>query len=81
MIKCAAEPIALSLCITVRSAARSGGFLLLAFGIAMTLGTGVKSAFDASVFAASAGAFLLTTAPKYAWSIDEAIRCVRHKDT
>lgn len=37
----------------------AAGVLLLMFAIAMTFATGVKSALDASVFAASAGAFLL----------------------
>lgn len=37
----------------------AAGFLLLAFGIGMTVGTGVKSALDASVFAAAAAGFLL----------------------
>ncbi len=35
------------------------GCLLLAFAAGMTIGTGVKTALDASVFAASAVAFLL----------------------
>jgi hypothetical protein len=35
------------------------GLLLLAFAAGMTMGTGVKTALDASVFAASAAAFLL----------------------
>jgi hypothetical protein len=35
------------------------GLLLLAFAGGMTLGTGVKTAFDASVFSAAAAAFLL----------------------
>ena len=39
----------------------------------MTAGTGVKTAFDASVFAASGGAFMLATARRYAWSVDEAM--------
>lgn len=37
----------------------AAGFLLLAFGIGMTVGTGIKSALDASVFAAAAAGFLL----------------------
>lgn len=37
----------------------AAGFLLLAFGTGMTVGTGVKSALDASVFAAAAAGFLL----------------------
>lgn len=42
-----------------RVVAALSGALLLAFATGMTIGTGVKTAFDASVFAASAGAFLL----------------------
>jgi thiosulfate dehydrogenase (quinone) large subunit len=56
-----------------RWAARLSGWLLLAFGLGMTAGTGVKTAFDASVFAASGGAFMLATARRYAWSVDEAM--------
>jgi thiosulfate dehydrogenase (quinone) large subunit len=56
-----------------RWAARLSGALLLAFALGMTVGTGIKTAFDASVFAASGGAFLLATASRYAWSLDEAI--------
>jgi thiosulfate dehydrogenase (quinone) large subunit len=56
-----------------RWAARLSGWLLLAFAFGMTAGTGVKTAFDASVFAASGGAFMLGTARRYAWSIDEAM--------
>lgn len=56
-----------------RWAARLSGWLLLAFALGMTAGTGVKTAFDASVFAASGGAFMLGTARKYAWSIDEIL--------
>lgn len=44
--------------------ALASGLLLLAFATGMTMGTGVKTAFDASVFAASAGAFLLAAEVK-----------------
>ncbi len=54
-----------------RWVARLSGFLLLAFALGMTFGTGIKTAFDASVFAAAAGAFLLAVAPRYPWSIDQ----------
>lgn len=37
----------------------AAGLLLLAFGLGMTAGTGVKSALDASVFAAAAAGLLL----------------------
>lgn len=40
----------------------ASGVLLLLFALGMTFGTGIKTAFDASVFAASAAGFLL-----YAW--------------
>lgn len=56
-----------------RWAARLSGWLLLAFALGMSVGTGVKTAFNASVFAASGGAFMLATARRYAWSVDEAI--------
>jgi uncharacterized membrane protein YphA (DoxX/SURF4 family) len=41
----------------------ASGVLLLLFALGMTFGTGVKTAFDASVFAAAAVGFLL-----YAWA-------------
>lgn len=56
-----------------RWAARLSGWLLLAFALGMTAGTGIKTAFNASVLAASAGAFMLATARRYAWSVDEWI--------
>lgn len=46
-----------------RTAALLSGLLLLGFALGMTVGTGVKTAFDASVFPASAAAFLLATWP------------------
>jgi thiosulfate dehydrogenase [quinone] large subunit len=42
-----------------RLVAALSGALLLAFAVGMTVGTGAKTALDASVFAAAAGAFLL----------------------
>jgi hypothetical protein len=39
--------------------------LLALFALGMTFGTGIKTAFDASVFSASAGAFLLACASRY----------------
>jgi uncharacterized membrane protein YphA (DoxX/SURF4 family) len=56
-----------------RWAARLSGCLLLAFAFGMAAGTGPKTAFDASVLAASAGAFMLATARKYGWSLDDMI--------
>jgi hypothetical protein len=43
----------------IRWVALASGVLLLLFALGMTVGTGVKTAFDASVFAASALGFLL----------------------
>jgi uncharacterized membrane protein YphA (DoxX/SURF4 family) len=57
-----------------RWAARLSGCLLLAFALGMSVGTGVKTALDASVFAASGGAFLLATARRYPWSVDNVIQ-------
>jgi thiosulfate dehydrogenase [quinone] large subunit len=51
--------IALIAGVARRLVATLSGALLLAFAIGMTIGTGVKTALDASVFAAAAGAFLL----------------------
>lgn len=43
----------------LRETALAAGALLVLFALAMTFSTGIKTAFDASVFSASAGAFLL----------------------
>jgi uncharacterized membrane protein YphA (DoxX/SURF4 family) len=51
--------VALIFGIATRQVAFLSGVLLLTFALGMTIGTGVKTALDASVFAASAGAFLL----------------------
>jgi putative oxidoreductase len=47
--------------------------LLLLFALAMAYSFGVKEPLDYSVFAASAGAFLLATMPAYKWSIDQLL--------
>jgi len=41
--------------------AKMSGYLMLFFALAITFSTGIKGAFDYSVFAASAGAFALST--------------------
>lgn len=41
--------------------AKLSGYLLLVFALAITFSSGIKGAFDYSVFAASAGAFALST--------------------
>ena len=55
-----------------RWAAFGSGVLLLLFALGMTAGTGIKSAFDASVFAASAAGFLLSTQKRFPLSLDDA---------
>lgn len=49
------------------------GILLLLFALAMTYSFGVKEPLDYSVFAASAGAFILATMPVCKWSIDQLL--------
>lgn len=46
------------------------GVILLAFASGMTIGTGIKSALNASVFSASAGAFLLASMREHSLSLD-----------
>lgn len=53
-----------------RAAGAAAGFLLLAFAIGMTAGTGIKSAFDASVLAAAAAGFLLVRTGAGPFSLD-----------
>lgn len=53
--------------------ARLSGYLLLLFALAMTFSTGIKSAFDASVYAASAGAFGLSLIKEKYWELDSLI--------
>ena len=62
-----------------RQAARLSGLLILAFAIGMTAGTGIKSALNASVLAASACGWLLARAECYPLSID-ALRGGRARD-
>lgn len=53
--------------------ARLSGFLLLIFALAMTFSTGIKGAFDFSVFTASAGAFALGLFKEKYWELDSLI--------
>jgi len=68
--------IALAMLLLVGYRTRWAGFgsgvLLLLFALGMTAGTGVKSALDASVFAASAAGFLLSTRKHFPLSLDDA---------
>jgi len=57
-----------------RAAAVLSGCLLLLFGAGMTVGTGIKSALNASVLAASAAGFALAMFESYPWSVDRVRR-------
>jgi len=53
-----------------RWAALLSGFLLLLFALGMSLGTGFKSAVNASVFSAAAAAFALAVLGPGPWSLE-----------
>lgn len=55
------------------AAACGTALLSLLFAAAMTYSFGLKEPLDYSVFAFSAGAFLLATLPSHKWSIDQLI--------
>ncbi len=61
---------ALILGLATRWSAFSSGVLLLLFALGMTVGTGVKSGLNASVFSACAAAFALATRPADPWTVD-----------
>ena len=54
-------------------AAFAAALLTLLFAFAMAYSFGMKEPLDYSVFAFSAGAFLLATMPYYKWSIDQLL--------
>ena len=56
-----------------RFAAFGAAGLTLVFAMAMAVSYGIKEPLDYSVFAFSAGAFLLATLPVYKWSIDQLL--------
>lgn len=53
-----------------KQSALLSGFLLLTFGLCMTLSTHFKYAIDYSVFTAAFAAFLLSVQGKIKWSLD-----------
>lgn len=53
--------------------ARLSGFLLLLFALSMTFSTGIKGAFDFSVYTAAAAAFALSTMKEKFWEVDSLI--------
>ncbi|SDJ31805.1 DoxX family protein [Chryseobacterium jejuense] len=55
----------------IRKAAVAASVLTLVFAITMSISFGCKEALDYSVFVFSAGAFLLSTFPRYLWSLEQ----------
>jgi thiosulfate dehydrogenase [quinone] large subunit len=53
--------------------AKASGFLILLFGLSMTFSTGIKGAFDYSVFSASAAAFALSLMKEKYFELDNLI--------
>lgn len=66
----AAFGLTLFLGLFTRCAALGTGLLLLVYGTSMAISFGVESPLSYSVYAASAGAFVLATGEAYAWSLD-----------
>ncbi|MBN7811230.1 DoxX family protein [Algoriphagus sp. H41] len=57
--------------------AKLSGVLLLIFGLSMTFSTGIKGAFDYSVFAAAGAAFALSAWGGKAWELDSLLAADR----
>ena len=53
--------------------AKLSGYLLLIFALSMTFSTGIKGAFDYSVFTAAAAAFALSMIKEKHWELDKYI--------
>jgi uncharacterized membrane protein YphA (DoxX/SURF4 family) len=62
--------VALLLGLLTRWSALLSGILLLLFASGMSMGTGIKSALNASVFSAAAAAFALAVLGPGPWSVD-----------
>jgi uncharacterized membrane protein YphA (DoxX/SURF4 family) len=74
---------ALLLGLFTAEAAFASGVLLFLFAFGMTIGTGIKTALDASVYSASAGAFALALLGPGPWSLDRMRRTTddqKHSD-
>ena len=69
----AAFGMALILGLRTRLAAFASGLLTLIFALAMVLALGVKAPLNYSVFAFSAGSFLLATIDAHPWSVDSLL--------
>jgi thiosulfate dehydrogenase (quinone) large subunit len=72
--------VALVVGLGTRYAALASGVLMGLFALGLTVGTGVKSALNYSVFAASAGAFALARARSYRWSLDALLAARGQRD-
>jgi putative oxidoreductase len=57
-----------------RVAAIGSGVLSFLFSTSMAISFGIESPLGYSVFAVSAGSFLLATVPEYRWSLDDYLR-------
>lgn len=57
-----------------RWASLGSGFLALLFAVSMAISFGIVSPLSYSVFTVSAASFLLSTVPKYKWSLDALIK-------
>ncbi len=57
----------------IRKAALSAAVLTLIFAVTMSISFGCKEPLDYSVFVFSAGAFLLSTFPRYSWSLEQLL--------
>jgi uncharacterized membrane protein YphA (DoxX/SURF4 family) len=66
--------VALVAGIYTRAAALLSGLLLLLFALSMAFALGPEAPLSASVFSASAAAFLLSTCREYPWSLDSVRR-------
>lgn len=62
--------VKLLLGVFTRWSALLSGILLLLFASGMSMGTGIKSALNASVFSAAAAAFALAVLGPGSWSVD-----------
>jgi uncharacterized membrane protein YphA (DoxX/SURF4 family) len=54
--------------------AKYSAYLLIIFGLSMSFATGVKGAFDYSVFTAAAAAFSVTLINEKKWELDNYLR-------
>lgn len=67
-------PVCLLLGFKTELVAKLSGILLLLFALAMAFSTGIKGAFDYSVFTASAAAFALSTLKEKYLEVDSVLK-------